>query len=236
MTVVWAMLFIVFAGVIRGYTGFGFSVIAVLCLNFIFSPVEAIVIAIGLDMLSSLCLVLSVYQQVKRSLLMPLLLGMLAALPPALVLINYLPSQQLKMLIAGICFIAGGLIMLNLRLNWINQKMAIWAGMLSGFTMTTASAGGPPLIVYLMNLPIRTTELRATSIVFFIASSLISLLGLLYLNLIEANMLWQIAILTPAAFIGNWLGKHLYNVLPQMPHRWLNAPLLMLLASVIFIS
>ncbi|GAM60724.1 hypothetical protein JCM19232_3666 [Vibrio ishigakensis] len=51
--------------------------------------------------------------------------------------------------------------------------------------MTTASAGGPPLVLYLLNLSLKGSELRATAIVFFILSSAASLLGLLYVNAVS---------------------------------------------------
>lgn len=96
MTILWATGFILFAGIVRGYTGFGFSVISVLCLNLIYSPIESIALSIGLDLLSSLCLLSGIRQQINLTLFKPLLMGMLAALPLALGLIHYIPSQQLK--------------------------------------------------------------------------------------------------------------------------------------------
>ncbi|MFV0576806.1 MAG: sulfite exporter TauE/SafE family protein [Vibrio sp.] len=231
----WAFGFVFFAGIVRGYSGFGFSVIAVLCLNFIYSPIESIALAIGLDLISSLCLVSGIRSQINNQLLKPLLVGMLAALPLALALIHAIPSEQLKLLIAGVCFVAGGLIMLNIKASWLTQKHAFGAGLVSGFTMTTASAGGPPLVLYLMNLSLPTQELRATSIVFFILSALISLLGLTYLGMLDAHIFKLGLILLPAAILGNVLGKRLYFALPPISQRWFNAPLLMLLASVSFI-
>ncbi|MCF7352768.1 sulfite exporter TauE/SafE family protein [Vibrio sp. CK2-1] len=236
MIILWASIFTLFAGIVRGYSGFGFSVIAVLCLNLVYSPIESIALAIGLDLMSSLWLIPGIRQQINTQLLKPLMLGMLAALPFSLALINYIPSQQLKMLIASVCFIAGCLMILNLKLTWLNTKHAFSAGMVSGFTMTTASAGGPPLIIYLMNLSLSQKELRATSIAFFISSSLISLLGLIYLDMISSDTIIHSLFLLPSAVIGNIIGKKLYFALPQIPHRWFNAPLLMMLASIIFIT
>ncbi len=112
-----AAVFILFAGVIRGYSGFGFAVIAALCLSFIYSPFDAVAIALALDLLSSLCLVFGIKTQVNWRLLGMLSLGMLGAIPVSLFFVSVISAHELKMIIAGFSFVAGALIMLNLSLK-----------------------------------------------------------------------------------------------------------------------
>ncbi|GAM74841.1 hypothetical protein JCM19241_1184 [Vibrio ishigakensis] len=210
-----AAVFILFAGVIRGYSGFGFAVIAALCLSFIYSPFDAVAIALALDLLSSLCLVFGIKTQVNWRLLGMLSLGMLGAIPVSLFFVSVISAHELKMIIAGFSFVAGALIMLNLRLLWLNQRYAFLAGAVSGFSMTTASAGGPPLVLYLLNLSLKGSELRATAIVFFILSSAASLLGLLYVNAVSMQSIQISLMLFPVAVIGNLIGKRLFNRYPD---------------------
>lgn len=139
------------------------------------------------------------------------------------------------MLIAGFSFIAGALIMLNLRLLWLNQRSAFLAGAVSGFSMTTASAGGPPLVLYLLNLSLKGSELRATAIVFFILSSAASLLGLLYVNAVSVQSIQISLMLFPVAVIGNLIGKKLFNRYPDSSPKKTVAPILMGLALLIII-
>lgn len=228
-----AAVFVLFAGIIRGFSGFGFAIIAALCLSLVYSPFDAVAIALTLDLLSSLCLVLGLNKQVNWRLLAMLSIGMLGAIPVSLFFISAISAHELKMMIAGLSFIAGALIMLNLRILWFNQRYALLAGAVSGFSMTTASAGGPPLVLYLLNLSLKASELRATAILFFIFSSAASLLGLLYVNAVTAHSIHFSLALFPVAMIGNLIGKRLFNRYPDSSPRKTVAPILMGLALLI---
>ncbi|GEA49249.1 anion permease [Vibrio inusitatus NBRC 102082] len=230
-----AAVFVFFAGMIRGYSGFGFAIIAALCLSFVYSPFESIAIALTLDLLSSLCLLSGIKREINKRLLALLSAGMLGAIPISLLFISQISAHQLKMMIAGFSFIAGTLIMLNLKVSWLNQRYALLAGAISGFSMTTASAGGPPLVLYLLNLSLNARELRATAIVFFIFSSLASLTGLLYVDAISAESIQFSLLLFPAAVIGNMVGKKLFNQYPDPSPRKTIAPILVMLALLIIL-
>ena len=230
-----ASLLIVFAGVIRGYSGFGFAVIAALCLNFVVTPIESIVIAITLDLISSLCLIRGVGANIDKPLVTKLIAGMLIATPFSLFVVSWMPSDGLKLLIAGLSMVAGGLIMLDLRLNWLDKRYSLAVGAFSGFGMTAGSAGGPPLILYLLNLMMSSSELRATAIVFFMASALTSIVGLTVIGAVTGHLVMTSMALLPSALVGNTIGKKVHQWLPELSPRLTTAPILMGLALVTFL-
>lgn len=228
-------LLIVFAGVVRGYSGFGFAVIAALCLNFVVTPIESIVIAITLDLLSSLCLIRGVAANIDRPLVTKLIAGMLVATPFSLCVVSWVSSDGLTLLIAGLSMVAGGLIMLDLRLNWLDKRYSLAVGAFSGFGMTAGSAGGPPLILYLLNLMMSSNELRATAIVFFMASALTSIVGLAAIGAVKGHLIMTSMALLPSALAGNLIGKKMHQWLPELSPRLTTAPILMGLALVTFL-
>jgi uncharacterized membrane protein YfcA len=230
-----ASVLIVFAGVVRGYSGFGFAVIAALCLNFVFTPIESIVIAITLDLLSSLCLLHGVNAEIDKPLVKKLIAGMLIATPFSLFVVFWISSEALKLLIAGLSMVAGGLIMLDLRLSWLDKRYSLAVGALSGFGMTAGSAGGPPLILYLLNLMMSSSELRATAIVFFMASALTSTVGLTVIGAVNGRLIMTSMALLPSALIGNIIGKKMHQWLPELSPRLTTAPILIGLALVTFL-
>jgi uncharacterized membrane protein YfcA len=230
-----ASVLIVFAGVVRGYSGFGFAVIAALCLNFVFTPIESIVIAITLDLLSSLCLLHGVNAEIDKPLVKKLIAGMLIATPFSLFVVFWISSEALKLLIAGLSMVAGGLIMLDLRLSWLDKRYSLAVGALSGFGMTAGSAGGPPLILYLLNLMMSSSELRATAIVFFMASALTSMVGLTVIGAVNGRLIMTSMALLPSALIGNIIGKKMHQWLPELSPRLTTAPILIGLALVTFL-
>lgn len=230
-----ASLLIVFAGVVRGYSGFGFAVIAALCLNLFVTPLESIVIAITLDLLSSLCLVRGVGASIDKPLVTKLIVGMLIATPFSLFVVSWVSSEGLKLLIAGLSMVAGGLIMLDLRLSWLDKRYSFAVGAFSGFGMTAGSAGGPPLILYLLNLMMSTSELRATAIVFFMASALTSIVGLAVIGAVNGYLMLTSMALLPCALVGNFIGNKMHQWLPELSPRLTTAPILMGLALVTFL-
>ncbi|GAD78423.1 sulfite exporter TauE/SafE family protein [Vibrio ezurae] len=230
-----AAVLVFFAGMVRGYCGFGFAIIAALCLSFIYSPFESIAIALSLDLLSSLSLLRGIKHDINKRLLVLLSIGMLGAIPLSLLFVSHISADQLKMMIACLSLVAGALIMLNLKMSWMNQRYALLAGAISGFSMTTASAGGPPLVLYLLNLSLNARELRATAIVFFILSSTASLIGLWYVSAVSTHSMQLSLLLFPVAVTGNLVGKQLFRRYPDPSPRKTIAPILMLLALLILL-
>ncbi|NLS11730.1 sulfite exporter TauE/SafE family protein [Vibrio sp. SM6] len=230
-----ASFMIVFAGIVRGYSGFGFAVIAALCLNFLVAPLESIVIAVALDLLSSLSLIRSASTQIDKPLVTKLISGMLVATPFSLWVVSYISADGLKFLIAGLSMTAGGLIMLDLRLKWLDERYSFAVGAVSGFGMTAGSAGGPPLILYLLNLMMESNQLRATAIVFFMASASTSIIGLAIIGAVDGQLIVTSMGLLPSALMGNLMGKKLHQWLPEWPPRLTTAPILMGLALMTFL-
>lgn len=55
MEQIWYVLpIVIFAAVVRGYSGFGFAVIAVVGLNLFFKPQQSVAIVLSLDLICSL--------------------------------------------------------------------------------------------------------------------------------------------------------------------------------------
>lgn len=231
-----AMTLILFAGVVRGYSGFGFAIIAALSLSFIVPPLQAVTIAILLDFLSAFPLLKRSKTTINIRLIAPLCIGMLVAVPFSLYFISTISESGLKAFIAMMSLVAGTLIILDLRLTWLHQRHAFWAGAISGFSMTTASSGGPPLVTYLMNLTIKTSEQRATAIVFFLLSSAISLIGFIWIGAFNQESFITGLWLLPAALIGNVLGQKLYLSVPNLSAKTTTAPILIGMALLMLIS
>ena len=231
-----AMILILFAGGVRGYSGFGFAIIAALSLSFIVPPLQAVTIAILLDFLSTFPLLKQSKTTINIRLIAPLCIGMLVAVPFSLYFISAISESGLKTFIAMMSLVAGALIILDFRLTWLHHRHAFWAGAISGFSMTAASSGGPPLVTYLMNITIEAKEQRATAIVFFLLSSAVSLSGFIWIGAFNQNTFTTGLWLLPAALIGNLLGQKLYLSVPNLSAKTTTAPILIGMALLMLIS
>lgn len=225
-----AVLLALLAGTVRGFSGFGYAVIMVLGLTRLLPVQQAVITAILLDLICCLGLLPAALRHCHRPLLGRLALGMLISLPLGVWLLQVVPGHWMSLAVGGISLLGGILLLTRLRLPNGAPRLAIPAGMASGLAMTTASAGGPPLMIYLLNQPLPVEVQRATAIVFFALCSTASLIGISGSGLFGQQLILLAALLWLPSQLGNQAGHWLFRRFGARAfHHWV-APLLIVLA------
>ena len=97
-----------------------------------------------------------------------------------------------------------------------NRWLGVLCGATSGFTSTLAHAGGPPLMLYLLNRGLPQRTFVATSVYFFTLINLAKLPFYLGMGIFTRETLMVSAILLPLVPIGVWCGL---RVLAKIPER-----------------
>ncbi|QEL12684.1 sulfite exporter TauE/SafE family protein [Kushneria phosphatilytica] len=227
------------AGVTRGYCGFGFAMLVALGLSGFMAPVEAVPVALLLDLLAAAGLLQVAARHAHRRVLGRLVLGMLLAVGLGVWLLSRMPAAPMRMVIA-LLSLSGGMALLCRvgRRDVVPEegrsatagRWAIWAGGVSGLAMSMASAGGPPLMLYLLSTRLSTAQLRGTAIVFFAICSSCSLLGLGLSGVLGAGSLVWVGWLIVPAWLGNAFGQWLFHRAGPISLRYTVAPLLILLS------
>lgn len=92
---------------------------------------------------------------------------------------------------------------------------AVLAGTVSGFTSMVAHSGGPPLAVYLLRLGLAKEVFVGTTTIYFLIVNAIKVWPWLYLGSPTRAMWTLIAICTPVAMVGVWLGWLVHARLDQ---------------------
>lgn len=221
------------AGLVRGYSGFGFAMLLALGLMTRLPPAEAVPVALLLDVACSISLWPGALRDFHRGVLWRLLLGMLLAVPLGAWLLAWMPARVMAPLVAACC-LAGGLLVL-----WkpgqskpVCPGMALPAGLASGLATTMASAGGPPLILYLLRSGLDARQLRGTAVLFFVVSSACALFGLGAAGVLGGDQLLLALQLAWPALIGNLLGQWLHPRWQPLSLQVLVGGLLVLLSAV----
>ncbi|MFT8243191.1 TSUP family transporter [Roseomonas sp. BN140053] len=214
-------LFMVFgAGLIRGFTGFGFALAAVPLLSLILPPAQAVPLVLVLQALVGLSGVRrALYLCDWRSLRL-LLLGALLATPPGLWALTVLPAGLLRLLIAAAVLAAVGVLAGGLRLPgrarpWHALPFGVLAGLFNG----TTGMPGPPVIAFFLASPNSTAVARASMVVFFLATSGMALLPLALGGVVTGPVVGAAALTFPAVWAGSWLGDRLYRASPGGHYR-----------------
>lgn len=227
---------VLLAGTIRGYCGFGFAMIVALGLVGFMPPTEAVPLALLLDLLASAGLWRRAGHWVSWPGLWHLLTGMVVATVFGVGVVSLLPTTALSIAIA-LLSLGGAIAVMVRREGKVGPAMpspSRWldrlAGGASGLCMTLASAGGPPLMLYLLHRRLAPAQLRATAILFFAASSSASLIGLAGIGVVGADTLLRAGAFIVPALAGNALGQWLFERSRPRSLKVTVAPLLVVLS------
>ncbi|SFW21478.1 hypothetical protein SAMN03159511_1477 [Pseudomonas sp. NFACC19-2] len=219
------------AGLVRGYSGFGFAMLMALGLMLQLPPAEAVPVALILDVACSVTLWPAALRAVHGRVFGRLLLGMLLAVPLGACLLLWLPAGVMAPLVASLCLCGGLLVLWRPPVGKaLGQGLAWLAGLASGLATAMASAGGPPLMIYLLRSGLDARQLRGTAVLFFLASSFSALIGLGVAGVLTGSQ-WRLALeLALPALAGNLLGQWLHPRWQPLSLRVLVGGLLVLLS------
>ncbi|MGO3345847.1 MAG: sulfite exporter TauE/SafE family protein [Marinomonas sp.] len=226
-----------FAGIIRGYAGFGFAVIAVIGLNLFLDPVKSVPIVLALDFLCSITLVKEALKHAHIDTFRTLVIGALIGIPIGLLLLYLLPALWLKLFICTVVLL---LVLLLIKKAKPSQSDSfakkLGTGIASGVGTSSASIGGPMILYYILSSPLDVRAQRATMILFFIASESAALIALGLSNSSSSDVFIYIAWLLIPTMIGVKIGQLFFNKKPPTSFKAISLPLMVIVAIVGFIK
>ncbi|KAA9009240.1 sulfite exporter TauE/SafE family protein [Histidinibacterium aquaticum] len=91
----------------------------------------------------------------------------------------------------------------------------IFWGTISGFTSFVSHAGGPAFQLYALPQQLPKLTFAGTSTILFAAINLIKVPPYLALGLMEVRDLQTVALLSPVAILGAWVGYRITRILPE---------------------
>ena len=94
------------AGIIRGYSGFGFAMVAVTSISLVLPPIQVVPVVLILEVLASIRLVPQVWRDIDWGSLRWLLAGSLVATPFGVYLLATIPADPMRICISLIVLIA----------------------------------------------------------------------------------------------------------------------------------
>lgn len=163
------------AAIIRGYSGFGFSMISVVSLSQLLPPVEVVPVILLLEVLASLWLLPRVWRQIHWPSLTWLSAGVVIGTPLGVYLLANLPPRPMRIVIALVvmAMVAGlwrGLASPRMPGRGPTTAVGMVSGVLNGATAT----GGPPVILFYLSTPAGVAVSRASLIAYFLGTDLLA--------------------------------------------------------------
>jgi uncharacterized membrane protein YfcA len=219
------------AGLLRGYTGFGFAAVAVVGMNLFLTPQQSIPVILGLDLLCSFPL----WHQAVRQADMPtfkfLALGSLLGTPLGLWLLLLIPSEVLKLVICVSILVLCLLLAMNIRFRGTDKvAVKLGCGVLAGAATSGSSVGGPMVVCYMLSSALSPMTQRATMILFFVVSELIAMAAMFISGLVGVEVLTLVLILLFPTLLAVRGGQWLFNRYPPSSFKRFALPIMTLVA------
>lgn len=208
------------AGLARGFSGFGGALIFMPLASSVISPQLASATLLLADGLAALSLIPNaVATAPKRN---PLLLaaGALIGAPLGTLALVHLPVFWLRwgisvMVLAMLALLASGL---RYR-GRPTSPLSVGVGLVSGFFSGAAQLGGPPVVAYLIGQDMPGRTVRASLILFFAMSSLISAASYGLNGLLTLPALVLAGLVAPVFALGLFLGSRLFGLASETLFR-----------------
>jgi uncharacterized membrane protein YfcA len=220
------------AAIVRGFSGFGFSLLAITAISLVMPAREIVPSIFLLEVAASLNLIPSIWREIDWRGIAFLLIGYVIALPFGAWALASIPAPPMQLAL-GIFVIATAILMLRgFRMEKTPGAAATTAtGAASGLLNGAFGTGGPPVVLFYFSTPAAAAVGRASVIAFFFMTDTLGLIGQAYSGIITTRIFAQFIAWIPALLIGIFIGVKGFKHMDQAKFR--RAVLIILIALAI---
>ncbi len=227
-------LLVIFAGaVIRGFTGFGASLIWVSGLALLMDPAEAVPVIFCLEVIASALLIRECRREVMWQPVRLLIAGAVIGMPIGVAALLAIDPEPMQLVISVAVLISA--VVLASGWRWKRElsvfgtsTVGIGAGVLNGFT----SAGGPPVIVFFLGSPAGMRAGRASLIAYFLILDALAVVIVFAAGLLDMLVIVRVAAFAPVMLAGAALGAVGFGNADPERVRYVGVVVLMVLAII----
>lgn len=218
------------AAVARGYSGFGFSLLAITSLSLVLTPAEVIPPIFMMEIAASVSLLPSIWKDIHWRALGWLSLGCLAGTPIGVWCLATVPAAPMKVAMGLAVLVAVALLWVGYARKTMPGTAATLAtGSVAGVLNGAFGIGGPPVVLFFFSSPAGAAIGRASLIAFFIGTDAMALGFLAREGLVTSEAFTRFLVLVPPLLAGQWLGARSFRTAdPATFRRWVLALLAVL--------
>lgn len=209
---IYSVICIFLAALVRGYSGFGFSLLAITALSLVLTPAEIVPSIFMLEIAASLHLLPSIWKDIHWRSLAPLIIGCLIATPIGVRALAEVPAPPMQVALAVFVLATTILLWRGFALRRIaGTAGSVAAGAASGLFNGAFGIGGPPVILFYFSTPEGHAVGRASLIAFFLATDAIGLSLLVHEGLVTWAAFYRAALFIIPLILGIWLGARSFK-------------------------
>lgn len=202
---IWLVVAVFIAGLVRGFAGFGSAMIIMPVASSILTPVEAVIFLISAELIGPLPNAPAAWREGKPRDVVLLLLGAALALPFGIWALSTMDATLFGWAVSISVIILLILTASGWRLKGgLTKRLTVGAGAVGGFMTGFAGIPGPPVIMLYMASRLPVSVIRANFLLYLVA-----------LDLMLFPALWALGLMNwPIAFLGLLVG--IPNLLANM--------------------
>lgn len=222
--------FIFLAAIVRGYSGFGFSLLAITSLSLLYAPAEIVPSVFLLEIAASIHMLPGIWKDIHWRSLVPLIVGCAIGTPVGVYLLSSVPAPPMQLALAIFVLVATILLWRGFALKSVpGQVVATGVGGVAGVANGAFGIGGPPIILFYFSSPAGNEVGRASIIAYFLITDAIGLVFLAREHLVTLDAAFRALIFLPALIAGVWLGARSFKTAdPAVFRKWVLALLALL--------
>jgi len=200
------------AAVVRGYSGFGFSLLAITSLSLALPVSEIIPPVFMMEIAASLSLMPGIWRDVHWKALGLLWLGCFIGTPLGVWLLATVPAAPMKIALA--VAVLGVVLLFSsgyVRKTSPSIGETIATGGIAGLLNGAIGIVAPPVVVFFLGSPAGIAIGRASLIAFFIGTDTTGLGFLARQGLVTLEGFYRFLLFLPMLLIGQWLGARSFT-------------------------
>ncbi len=207
-------------GLLQGFAGFGFAMVAVPLTGLFLSPLETLPYAMVLQALMGIVGLPGAVGACRWRLLGWLSVGAAIGSPLGFWIITLVTPKIGHLLVGLTVLAASGLIASGLKLHAQHERAAgVGAGLASGIMNGLAGMSGPPAVALLLGTHSEPRQVRATLLVFVFLAALFALAPFALLGKLHTGMILPLLPAGLALAGGMAIGSTLFNRTTAETHR-----------------
>ena len=206
-TLVFCVLAVLAGAYLKGYTGFGASMLWVTSLSLVLPPLGVVPMVLMFEVVTSIVMLPQIWNDIRWKSILTLLIGVWIATPLGIYGLSHLPADPIRIGLAVVVFIAAILILRGFALKREPGRAAtLGVGAMAGVLNGSMGIVGPPVILFYFSSPIGVVAGRASIVAFFIGTDAVGAAMFASQGLIGSEVLWRMLVFLPVLVIGVLVG------------------------------
>ncbi len=235
---IWAILAVLVAGFVRGFSGFGAGMIMVPILCVLYNPLVAVVTVALLELIPALQLFPDASKHCQWRTVVPMAITASLAVPFGSLLLLYSSAESMRLYVALIILLAVVILATGWRFKSSEHKplVSLMTGATSGVISGATSLGGLPVVLFFLSGNQSAIISRANIVIFLVSVVVSALVTYIYQNIISLEIIMRAIILAPFFILAIRVGGKYFGQTSDSFFRAFTLWLLGLISLVMLLS